>query len=130
MRFALTACSVALLSASALAELSLGRGDVEDFCAESGRAAPPSAGVQFDGASADERIMTMAAGRYDLPENAAVLLFESGAFIVRVKDYAEQTFGSDGDDMMARGGLVGGCSREQLSEVLAKNGLDAGLLRQ
>ena len=128
MRFVAMACSLVFLSSSALAEPSLGRQEVEEFCADTGRAQPPSVGIQFDGGTADLRIMTMQAGRYNLPENAAVLLFESGAFIVRTKDYSGPPNGSDGDDMMAQGGLVGGCSREQLSEVMTKNGLDAGLL--
>lgn len=130
MRFAAMACSVVFLSTSAIAESSMEREDVEAFCAEPERAAPPSPGVQFDGVEADPRVMTLEAGRYDLPENAAVLLFESGAYIVRVKDYAGGAIDSDGDDMVAGGGLVGGCSREQLSEVIVKNGLDPDMLGQ
>lgn len=128
MRFVAMACSLVLLSTSALAESSLGREEVEAFCADSGRAQPPSVGMQFDGATADLRVMTLQAGRYSLPENAGVLLFDSDAFIVRIKDYSGPANGTDGDDMLAEGGLVAGCSREQLSEVMVKNALDAGLL--
>ena len=129
MRFLFAACSMVLFSTSVFAESSLGREDVEAFCAEPGRAAPPAAGTQFDGVAANDLVMKLPAGRYDLPENAAVLLFENGSFIVRVKDYYRPVNGTDGDDMLAPQGLVGGCSREQLSEVMAKNELDAALLK-
>ena len=128
MKYVSIALCLLVLAQPALAESSLGREDVEEFCADPSRAQPPSTGVQFDGQPADERVMAVAAGRYELPENAAVLVFDSGAFLVRVKDYSGQVLGTDGDDISAPGGLVGGCSLEQLSEVMAKNGLDAALL--
>lgn len=124
----LAACSMGISAMTALAKSSLGREDVETFCAEAGRAQPPSKVCSSTARAADERVMTLAAGRYDMPENVAVLLFDSGAFLLRVKDNSGQAYGTGGDDMLAPGGLVGGCSREQLSEVTARNGLDAGLL--
>lgn len=109
----------------------ISRSDIEKFCLhpEVINSNPPDKGIQYDGKKADPKVMALKVGRYYLPDNAVILLFDTGRFLVRVNDHRNhKVFGTDGPDLMLAGGLVGGCYPEQLSEVVVKNNLDISIL--
>ena len=56
-----------------------------------------------------------------------MLLFSNNNYIVKLPSDRKGTHVTSNDDLMASGGILGGCSKEQLSEVMAENGLTAGL---
>ncbi|MEL6553201.1 MAG: hypothetical protein AAFQ63_07055 [Cyanobacteria bacterium J06621_11] len=67
----------------------------------------------------------MPSGRYDYPNDGGMLLFTDGQFLLKLpEDGREVTYGTDGSDLLASGGIVGGCFAEQLSEAIVKNNLN------
>lgn len=96
--------------------------DIAFFC--EGKPAPQKKGVQWDGAAADRAVMAFRSGEYVLDGGKGVRLwlFQDGTFFVNLSKATGLSFGSDGDDLI-EGRLVGGCTREQLSEVLKKNSI-------
>ena len=96
--------------------------EIADFCEKKPK--PEKRGVQWDGNPADSAVMLFRAGDYELDFRRGVWLwlYHDGTFYVHLSRRTGVTFGTDGDDVI-EGRLIGGCSREQLSEVLKKNEL-------
>lgn len=96
--------------------------DIASFC--DGKQKPPQRGVQWNGDRAERAVLTFTAGDYRMDGDADVWLwlYKDGTYFVQVGRNSSVTYGSDGDDMI-EGRRVGGCSREQLSEILKRNGL-------
>lgn len=86
----------------------------------------PKPNMQFDGKPVDKRVMKMKAGKYSYPNNGGVLLFLNDNYLIKLpkSDGPRTIYGTDGDDLLAKGGIVGGCFREQLSEALRRNKMD------
>lgn len=104
-----------------------GRADVDKFCEQSTNKAKP--GLQFDGKKADEKIIQLKPGKYKYPKQGMILLFENNHFLLRLPSDRDGIHGTDGDDLLAAGGIVGGCSKEQLSEAFQNNKLDIKTLK-
>jgi len=98
-----------------------GRDDIVHFCKNK---QIYSSGKQPDGKRAIESIVSLSAGKYSYPKGGALLLFSNGYYIMQLPSNRNGIHGTDGDDLLASGGIVGGCSKEQLSEAIVKNNLD------
>jgi hypothetical protein len=126
--FAATLVAACALSATALAQPKIPehhRADIREFCEDSPNVTPPAKGVQFDNQPADPNVLQFRAGAYKFgkPRNAMGLtLYEDGAYFLFLDAQTSSSFGTDGDDFFDTR-LVGGCSREQLSEALKRNGM-------
>ena len=97
-----------------------GKNDIVKFCSNK---AMPIAGKQFNGERANQSVLKMVAGKYSYPNGGALLLFSNNSYIVKLPKNRDGIHGTSADDLMASGGILGGCSKEQLSEVMRKNGL-------
>lgn len=117
-----------ILPSMALASMDMSGAEVQSFCAQD-RTQPPSEGVQFDNHPADQAIINLAPGTYSFQETGTVVLFPDNAFVVRLADsHQGATRGSNGDNYM-KPGLLGGCFKEQLSEVLRNNNISSDELK-
>lgn len=96
--------------------------EIADFCEKKPK--PEKRGVQWDGEPADSAVMLFRAGDYELDYRRGIWLwlYHDGSFYVHLSRRTGVSFGTEGDDVID-GRLIGGCSREQLSEVLKKNDL-------
>lgn len=103
------------------------KADVDQFC--QGSTAETTVGQQFDGQKALGAVLAMQAGKYHYPNQGALLLYASGRYLLKLPNGYQGIYGSDGDDLLASGGIVGGCSKEQLSEVIRKNQLTPSQFR-
>ncbi|MEM6598357.1 MAG: hypothetical protein AAF635_09325 [Cyanobacteria bacterium P01_C01_bin.69] len=55
----------------------------------------------------------------------AVSNFPDGQFLLKLPSDGRTTiYGTDGSDLLAQGGIVGGCFSEQLSEMVVNSSLD------
>jgi len=101
-----------------------GKDDINELCT-SEDVSVPEPGMHFDGSAADTAVLALVPGRYDYPNEGAMLFFTDGRFLLKLpEDGRENTNGTDGSDLLAVGGIVGGCFVEQLSEAIANNNLD------
>jgi hypothetical protein len=98
------------------------------YCHIDDRAKPPAPGQQFEGGAADPAVMAFKPGVYNLDKDrdgAKLYLYDDGSYYLmmgRTGRSATVMRGTEGDDLMAAR-MLGGCSREQLSEALGRNGL-------
>ncbi|PZD73967.1 hypothetical protein C1752_01531 [Acaryochloris thomasi RCC1774] len=106
---------------------SVGKLDVDDFCAKSTN--KPKPGFQFDGKRAATAIMQLAPGKYEYPNAGALLLFSSKHYLIKLPTDSKGIYGTDGDDILFGGGIVGGCSSEQLSEAISNNKMSVNDLK-
>ena len=97
-----------------------GKKDIVEFCSDK---KSPISGKQFNGERVNSSVLKMVAGKYSYPNGGAMLLFTNNYYIVQLPNNRDGIHGTSGDDLMASGGILGGCSREQLSEVMRENGL-------
>ena len=98
---------------------------IDAFCADSGAALPP-AGVQPNGERALSTVMQLSPGLYQYPNGGVLLLFSNKTFFIKVPAVSNTLSGTSGPDMLYAGQrVIGGCSAEQLSEVVVANSLDA-----
>ena len=100
-----------------------GKSDIDAFCAKS--AFKPAHGMQPDGKNASRAIMQFQPGKYSYPDQGALLLFADGHYLLQLPRNRNGVHGTDGKDLLASGGIVGGCSKEQLSEAVQNNRLQA-----
>lgn len=83
----------------------------------------PIPGQQFQGGEADVAVLGFMPGTYKLGDKGAMLyLYKDGSYYLKNNDRNPVTRGTGGDDLMSEG-MLGGCSREQLSEALGRNEL-------
>ena len=94
--------------------------EIADFCEKKPKIR--ERGIQWNGDPADTAVLLFRAGDYELDYKRGVWLwlYHDGSYYVHLSRRTGVSFGTDGDDMID-GRLIGGCSREQLSEVLKKN---------
>jgi hypothetical protein len=94
--------------------------EIAEFC--EGKAKPPKKGIQWNGEGADPAVMLFRAGDYELNFKRGIWLwlYHDGSFFLNLSKHSGLSFGSDGEDWI-QGRRIGGCSREQLSEILKKN---------
>lgn len=94
--------------------------EIAEFCEDVPK--PAQRGKQYNGEDADPQVLLFRAGDYELDFRKGVWLwlYHDGSFYVNLSRRTGVSFGSDGDDLI-EGRLIGGCSREQLSEILRKN---------
>jgi len=95
---------------------------VEQHC-EQNQAQPPGAGLQYNGDPAHQSVLAMEDGDYNYPGGVEVEIFRSGAFIVEFPDNTPVVYGSNSNLDMVDDNKIGGCNREQLSEILRVNGV-------
>lgn len=118
---------LALCALPAFAAKEYAKESVDAFCLDQRggkpRSSPPAQGVQFDGKPAPKAVMDMAIGEYSGRNGSALYLYHHNRFLLRFPGGVTEIKGTGGDDMIAPG-MLGGCSREQLSEALSANGLD------
>jgi len=100
---------------------SVSKENIDGFCTQA--RTQPTKGVQFNGKSVSRDVLAMRPGRYSYPENGALLYYPDQTFLIRLPDTRKGIFGTDGDDMIMSGGVVGGCFVEQLSEIFERNEL-------
>jgi len=121
-----TVLSLSLFAVEANAE-GFGKADIDNFCAQSTNKAVP--GMQFDNKKANKNIMQLKPGKYKYPGKGMLLLFKNNNYLLRLPDNRNGIHGTDGDDLLAAGGIVGGCGKEQLSEAFQKNKLNLKKLK-
>ena len=111
---------LSLFSLNTASAKGFGRDDIVEFCTDK---ALPTAGKQFNGERAIETVLNMEAGKYSYPNGGALLLFSNNNFILKLPKNRNGIHGTATDDLLASGGIVGGCSKEQLSEAIRENSL-------
>ena len=121
MRMLAVSILVSMLFSNLLLSKGFGYNDMVQFCKNK---KSPITGRQFNGKRASKNIMGLVAGKYIYPRHGALLLFRDNYYIIQLPSNRNGIHGTDGDDLLARGGIVGGCSKEQLSEAIHRNGLD------
>ncbi len=104
-----------------------GKADIDNFCAKSTNKAEP--GMQFDNKKANINIMQLKPGKYQYPNKGMLLLFKNNHYLLKLPENRDGIHGTDGDDLIASGGIVGGCAKEQLSEAFQKNQLNIKTLK-
>ena len=109
---------------------SWGKADIDNMCNKPSKTPVPAAGWQYDGNKASSAVMNMSFGKYTYPNGGMMLVWPDERYLIKLPSTRKGIFGTDGDDLLASGGLVGGCSLEQLSEAIARNDLDFGSLKQ
>ncbi len=129
----LTAIGFSYVSSAAFAQTSArpaqsnakswSKADVDKMCDRPTETPVPEAGYQYDGQKASDKILQMASGKYAYPNGGAMLVWPDARYLIKLPSTRKGVFGTDGDDLLASGGIVGGCSREQLSEAIRKNEL-------
>ena len=103
-----------------------GKSDIVKFCTNKEL---PIAGKQFDGKYAIKTVLSMVAGKYSYPNGGALLLFSNNYYILKLPRNRDGIHGTATDDLLASGGIVGGCSKEQLSEAIRKNNLSSSYFK-
>jgi hypothetical protein len=94
---------------------------LKKFCAAPDRKLPLP-GKQLNGMPADMQVLELKAGTYNLQgSDGAIQVFGNNSFILTKPRSLVAFMG--GDDLMVDANDVGGCSREQLSEILKTNNL-------
>ncbi len=122
MKKILIVSSLAVLTLSNSFAKGFGKDDIINFCKDK---PTPLIGKQFDGKKASKSVLSMVAGKYAYPGGGAMLLYSNGYYLLKLPtNHGGIVTGSDGPDLMASGGILGGCSKEQLSEVILKNHLN------
>lgn len=101
--------------------LGYGKDEIDSFCSRITN--KPQLGIQFDGKEASPMIMQLAPGKYEYPNQGALLLFPNKHYLLQLSSDRSGIYGTDGDDLLAKGGIVGGCSVEQLSEAILNNSI-------
>ena len=96
-----------------------GKKDIDRACLNQDK--PPKDGMQFDGKKADAKIMQLKAGKYKY-NGGHLLLFRNNHYILQLPKDRDGVHGTDGPDLLASG-IVGGCTKEQLSEAIQNNNL-------
>jgi len=100
-----------------------GKDDVANFCRDK---EAPTTGKQMDGKDASNTVLNLIAGKYSYSNGGALLLFTNNYYIIKLPSNRDGIHGTSGDDLIASGGILGGCSKEQLSEAITNNSLNAG----
>lgn len=98
------------------------KADVDKFCQQ--ERTQPIRGMQFNGKPVSPKVSAMQPGRYNYPDNGALLYFPDRSYLIRLPETRNGIYGTDGDDMLMAGGILAGCFVEQLSEIFELNGLD------
>ena len=120
MKHRITLLLLSTLFLSTLSAKGFGKSDIVRFCSDK---EIPTVGEQFDGQPANAVVLKMVAGKYSYPDGGALLLFLNNHYILKLPQNRNGIHGTSTDDLLAAGGIVGGCSKEQLSEALEVNGL-------
>ena len=68
--------------------------------------------------------MNLKAGKYKYP-NGMLLLYANNYYLLKVPKSRSTLKGTNANDLMGTGGILGGCSKEQLSEAIQNNGLSS-----
>jgi len=103
-----------------------GKKDITNFCSNK---ISPIEGKQFDKKDANKDVLAFVAGKYSYPNGGALLLFSEGYYIMKLPSNRNGIHGTSTDDLMASGGILGGCSKEQLSEAISENALNSTLFK-
>lgn len=96
------------------------KSDIDNMCSQN--QSIPTKGMQFDGKTAVGSILNLKAGKYTYP-GGMLLLYSSNRYLLKVPKTGKALKGTDANDLMGAGGILGGCSKEQLSEAIQNNGL-------
>ena len=120
--FALMSTAAQAQSAAPSAK-SWGKPDVDSMCDRPTDTPKPKTGYQYDGNKASKDVMNMTSGRYSYPLGGALLAWPDNRYLLKLPSSSKGIYGTDGDDLLVKGGIVGGCSKEQLSEAIARNEL-------
>jgi len=118
----LTTLFLGLISQQSIYAKGFGKKDIDNFCKS--RKIDSLSTIQPNGKQAQKGVLKMEAGKYSYPNGGALLLFPNGHYLMRIPSGSKALYGTDGDDLLASGGIVGGCSKAQLSEAIAKNSLN------
>lgn len=94
--------------------------DIKDKCEQNDWPQPPTPGVQYDGKLASEKIMKMRGG--GRIKGVKIQIIRNKAFLAEFPKDFDEIEGSV-ESYWGRKNIVAGCSREQLSEILRKNGI-------
>lgn len=112
--------------------------NIDRFCEENAET-PPQPGTQFDGNLASSEVMQLAPGRYAHPGTAALVLYPDGHYFVRpplsereingtLTPVREMNATATSDLFMPVSNVIGGCSTEQLSELMTLNNMSVDAL--
>lgn len=112
--------ALVLLSVNSVQAKGFGKKDIVNFCSSKKL---PTSGKQFNGVDADKTVMGLLAGKYKYSNGGALLLFTNNYYILKLPSTKNGIHGTSTDDLMASGGILGGCSKEQLSEAISTNKL-------
>lgn len=111
---------------------------LDQFCEENADALPQP-GIQFDGNLAALEVMQLAPGRYAHPGTAALVLYPDGHYFVRPPVSEQEINGTlttvremyataAPDLLLPMSKVMGGCSIEQLSELMSLNNMSVDAL--
>lgn len=103
------------------------KSDIDRICANSRHS--PTHGIQFDGQRANVAVMRLRPGKYGYLGQGALLLFANDHYLLKLPRNRNGIHGTNGDDLLAGGGIIGGCSKEQLSEAIQNNALQVSSFR-
>ena len=120
MKKFLTIILFSILCINFVSAKNFGKNDIVKFCSNN---AMPIKGKQFNGKPAIPLVLKMVAGKYSYMNGGALLLFSNNSYLLKLPKNRNGIHGTTADDLMASGGILGGCSKEQLSEAIRKNSL-------
>ena len=111
---------IVIVSIQTLEAKRFSKSDIDKMCSQN--QSIPSKGKQFNGQSANKTVMNLKAGKYSYP-NGMLLLYSSNYYLLKIPKSKNRVQGTDGNDLIGAGGILGGCSKEQLSEAIQSNKL-------
>lgn len=114
-----------LLLPNILTAQNYGKQDIAQFCSDKKL---PSPGKQYNGRYANNLVLKLVAGKYSYPNGGALLLFADNSYLLKIPSNRKKIVGTSGSDFMG-GKVLGGCSKEQLSEALRANSLKSTFLK-
>lgn len=103
IKIAICTITASILLFSNVAFAKMNKADLDVFCAQQENEI--TKGLQPDGKKANEDLMALQAGEYSVPSGHRITLNEGFSYYVE----------------MPSGAGMGGCSKEQLSEILQNN---------
>jgi len=119
---------VSVITFDMLVAKSFGKIQINNFC--NIKSTIIQKGIQPDGKIANKNIINLDAGKYIYPNSGVLLLFKNNNFMLKLPQNITKMSGTEGNDFLVSGGIVGGCSKEQLSEAISKNALNISAFRQ
>jgi hypothetical protein len=119
---------ISCISFDILLAKGFGKTQINTFCTQ--KSTTIKKGIQPDGNIANKEVINLDAGKYTYLNSGVLLLFNNHNFMLKLPQNFTKMSGTEGNDFLVSGGIVGGCSKEQLSEAIIKNTLNIASFKQ